>query len=47
MDNATTQVNSPKGHQKADFYICEYMRKAAMKQGINLSSRGSRTLLAE
>ena len=47
MDNATTQVNSPKGHQKADFYICEFMRKAAMKQGINLSSRGLRTLLAE
>ena len=45
MDNAETQVNSPKGHQKADFYICEFKRKWATKQGINLSSRGSRTLL--
>ena len=45
MDDSVTQVNSPKGHQKADFYICEFMRKRAMKQGINLSSRGSRTLL--
>ena len=47
MDEAVTQVNSPKGHQKADFYICEFMRKWAMKQGINLSARGSNTLLAE
>lgn len=43
MDNATTQVNIPKGHQKADFYICEYMRKAAMKKNIRLTTRGSNT----
>ena len=44
MDNAKTQVNSPKGHQKADFYICEFMRNEAKKQGIKLPTRGSRTL---
>ena len=48
MDDSKTQANSPKGHQKADHYICEYMRKSlSMKQGINLSARGSNTLLAE
>jgi len=45
MDDSVTQVNSPKGHQKADFYICEFMRKEAMKQGIRLSMRGSSSLL--
>ena len=42
MDNATTQVKSPKGHQKADFYICEF----AMKKNIRLTTlttRGSNT----
>ena len=48
MDDSKTQANSPKGHQKADHYICEYMRKSlSMKQGINLSARGDSTLLAE
>ena len=48
MDDSKTQANSPKGHQKADHYICEYMRKSlSMKQGINLSARGVSTLLAE
>jgi GR25 family glycosyltransferase involved in LPS biosynthesis len=47
MDDSVTQVNSPKGHQKADFYICEFMRKEAMKQDIRLSMRGSSSLLGE
>ena len=46
MDDSVTQVNSPKGHQKADFYICEYMRRAAAEQSIRLSKRGSSSLLA-
>ena len=45
MDDSVTQVNSPKGHQKADFYICEFMRKEAMKQDIRLSMRGSSSLV--
>mgnify|MGYP002804736748 CR=1 FL=1 len=45
MDDSVTQVNSPKGHQKADFYICEYMRRAAAEQSIRLSKRGSSSLL--
>jgi GR25 family glycosyltransferase involved in LPS biosynthesis len=45
MLDSVTQVNAPKGHQKADHYINEMMRKALLNKNIHLNVRGASTLL--
>ena len=47
MLDSVTQVNAPKGHQKADHYINEMMRKALLNKNILLNVRGAPTLLRD